>query len=229
MLQNQQKPDMTNPIKVILVDDHRLFRMQMKTVFQYAYPDICICGDAGSGDELFALTSLATADIVLLDINLPGGIGGVEIARRLRRDYPNLKILAISGENTAETVKSMIEAGIDGFISKQHSDTDELAEAIRTVMSGLEYFGRDIAAIIYDVFVSKKKTATVTDEFTEREKEIILLCRDGLLCKEIAARLGISTTTVNTHKRNIFLKLGINSTIEMVRYALKKGIIQIEN
>jgi len=203
--------------------------MHTKTVFQYAFPDICICGDAESGESLFALPSLAEADMVLLDINLPGGMGGVEIARRLRRDYPDIKILAISGENTAETVKSMIEAGIDGFISKQHGDTNELAEAIRTVMSGLEYFGRDIAAIIYDVFVSKKKTAVVSDEFTAREKEIILLCRDGLLCKEIADRLGISTTTVNTHKRNIFLKLGINNTIEMVQYALKKGIIQIEN
>ena len=220
---------MTKPIQVIVVDDHRLFRMQTKTVFQYAYLDICICGDAGSAEAFFALPQLATADLVLLDVNLPGGIGGVEITRRLRRDYPGVKILAISAENTAETVKSMIEAGIDGFISKQNGDSDELAEAIRTVMSGLEYFGRDISAIIYDVFVSKKKTTSVIDEFTEREKEIILLCRDGLLCKEIAARLGISTTTVNTHKRNIFLKLGINNTIEMVQYALRKGIIRIEN
>jgi DNA-binding NarL/FixJ family response regulator len=215
-------------IQVIVVDDHPLFRIGLKASFKDSYPDIRVTGEADCGEVLFRLLPTTTADIVLLDINLPD-VNGVEIARRLRRDYPAVKILAISAENTAETVKSMLEAGIDGFISKRQGDVDELVEAIRTVTSGWEYFGRDISAIIYDVFVSKKKTTAVTHDFTEREKEIILACRDGLLCKEIAARLGISTHTVNTHKNNIFKKLGINNTMEMVQYALKKGIIKIEN
>ena len=215
-------------IQVIVVDDHRLFRIGLKAAFQHGYPDICICGEAGNGEELFALLVSKPADLVLLDINLPD-VSGVEVARRLRSDYPDVKILAISGENSAETVTSMLEAGIDGFISKQNGDADELAEAIRTVMSGLDYFGRDIAFIIYDVFKSKKKTSVVTNEFTEREREIIQLCRDGLIGKEIAARLGISPNTVNTHKERIFQKLGINNTREMVLYALKNGIIRIED
>jgi DNA-binding NarL/FixJ family response regulator len=215
-------------VQVIIVDDHPLFRNGLKAGLKDDYPDICIAGEADCGEALFRLPALKTADLVLLDIILPD-INGVEVAHRLRRDYPAVKILAVSAENSAETVKSMLEAGIDGFISKRQSDVDELAEAIRTVMSGLEYFGRDISAIIYDVFVAKKKTTTVTPEFTEREKEIILACRDGLLCKEIANRLGISTHTVNAHKNNIFSKLGINNTMEMVQYALKKGIIRIEN
>jgi DNA-binding NarL/FixJ family response regulator len=139
-------------------------------------------------------------------------------------------IFAAGADHAVDMVlEAMLDVGIDGFISKRQGDADELAEAIRTIMSGLEYFGRDISAIIYDVFVSKKKTTIVTPEFTEREKEIILACRDGLLCKEIAARLGISTHTVNTHKNNIFTKLGINNTMEMVQYALKKGIIRVRN
>ena len=215
-------------VQVIIVDDHPLFRNGLKASLKDSYPDICVAGEADSGAALFRLSALSTADLVLLDINLPD-INGVEIARRLRRDYPAVKILAVSAENTAETVKSMLEAGIEGFISKRQGDVDELVEAIRTVMSGLEYFGRDISAIIYEVFVAKKKTTTVTPEFTEREKEIILACRDGLLCKEIADRLGISTHTVKAHKNNIFAKLGINNTMEMVQYALKKGIIRIEN
>ena len=215
-------------IQVIIVDDHPLFRNGLKASLKDSYSDICVTGEADSGAALFRLPALSTADLVLLDINLPD-ISGVEIARRLRRDYPAIKILAISAENTAETVKSMLEAGIEGFISKRQGDVDELVEAIRTVMSGLEYFGRDISAIIYEVFVAKKKTTTVTPEFTEREKEIILACRDGLLSKEIADRLGISTHTVKAHKNNIFAKLGINNTMEMVQYALKKGIIRVEN
>jgi len=219
---------MSKRVQVIVVDDHRLFRMGVKAAFASHHPDVCVCDDVADGEALFALPSLATADLVLLDINLPG-IGGVEITRRLRRHYPNVKILAISAENTAETVKAMLEAGINGFISKQNGDFDELAEAIRTVTSGIEYFGRDIAAIMFDVYVAKKNTSVVTDEFTEREHDIILLCRDGLMVKEIAVRLGISPSTVHTHKKNIFMKLGINNTMEMVNYALKKKIIRIDS
>jgi DNA-binding NarL/FixJ family response regulator len=211
-------------IHVIIVDDHRLFRMGLKSTIKSDHPDICVTGDADSGEALFVLPALAAADLVLLDIKLPG-MGGAEVARRLRREYPNIKILAISGEDDAETIQTMLEAGIHGFISKQHGDPDELADAIRAVMSGLEYFGRDISKIIIDVYVAKKKTTTVTPEFTDREREIINLCREGLIGKEIAERLGISITTVNTHKGRIFQKLGINNTMEMVQYAMKKGII----
>jgi two-component system response regulator NreC len=153
----------------------------------------------------------------------------VEIARRLRSEYPDLKILAVSAENTADTITAMLEAGIHGFISKQRSSANELIEAIRMVADGVEYFGRDISAIIRDVYVAKRKTTVVTNEFTEREREIIQLCANGLLCKEIAARLEIKPRTVNSHKEKIFQKLGINNTMEMVRYALKNGIIRIEN
>jgi DNA-binding NarL/FixJ family response regulator len=215
-------------IKVIVVDDHRLFRMGLISAFNADQPDICISGEADSGETLFALPALATADVVLLDVMMPG-MGGAETARRLRHDYPSVKILALSGENSAETVQTMLEAGIDGFISKQQGDTGELAEAIRTVTSGLEYFGRDISSIIVGVYVAKKKTVTITPEFTERERGIIQLCREGLICKEVADRLGISVTTVNTHKVRIFQKLGINNTMEMVQYAMKHGIIRVES
>ena len=215
------------PIRLIIVDDHNLFRIMLKATFASSCPDIRVAGEAENAQELFRLLPQTPADLVLLDINLPG-MSGIEIARRLRSDYPALKILAISAENTADTVKSMIEAGIDGFVSKQRGSDDELAQAIRTVMSGLEYFGRDIASIIFDLYVAKKKTTTVTPEFTDREREIIHLCRDGMMCKEIANNLNISVRTVVSHKEKIFSKLGINNTMEMVQYALKNGVIRTE-
>jgi len=214
-------------IQVIVVDDHKLFRIGLKLTFQTVCPDVMIAGEAGSGRALFDLLPSTPADMVLLDVNLPD-IGGIEIARRLRREYPDLKILAISGENSAETIQAMMETGIDGFISK-NGDEEELAGAIRTVACGLEYYGRDISTIILGVYVAKKKTIEVTQEFTDREREIILFCRDGLMGKEIADRLNISIHTVNTHKRHIFQKLGINNTVEMVHFALKNGIIKVEN
>ena len=217
-----------NIISVILVDDHELFRSTVRCMIESRYPDIRIAGEAETGEELFGLLSSVDADMVLLDIVMPG-MSGVEIARRLRNDYPALKILAISAENTAETVRALLDIGIDGFISKSAGKASELPEAIRTVAGGLEYFGRDISAIISDIYVAKKNTAEPTSEFTPREREILLLCRDGLLSKQIADQLNISPRTVDTHKRNIFLKLGINNTVEMVQYAMKKGIIRIEN
>ena len=219
---------MKDVIQIIIVDDHRLFRMGLKNTLQTACSDIHVAGEADSGEALFALPALATADLVLLDINLPD-MGGAEIARRLTRDYPEIKILAISAENDNKTVQYMIDAGIDGFISKQNSDADELMQAIHSVMNCEEYFGRDIASIIYDVYVAKKKTTVITPEFTGREREIILLCREGLICKEIANRLNISTNTINFHKKNIYQKLGINNTVEMVKYAMATGIIRMGN
>ena len=215
-------------IRLVICDDHKLFRVGLRNTFEYDYPDILITGEAECGEDLFTLLSTTEADMVLLDIHLPD-IGGAEVAQRLRCDYPALKILAVSGEDAVETIQAMLEAGIDGFVSKQKSDGDELAHAVRTVMSGLDYFGRDISAIIFGVYVSKKKTTEVTTEFTAREKDVITACRDGLMGKEIADRLGISVYTVNVHKRNIFQKLDINNTMEMVQYALKNGIIRIEN
>jgi DNA-binding NarL/FixJ family response regulator len=213
-------------IQTIIVDDHSLFRIGLRATLTSNCTDICVSGEADCGKALFAILPSTPCDLVLLDINLPD-MSGSEIAGRLRREYPQIKILAISAENTADTVNAMLDAGIDGFISKQLSNANELAEAIRSIMNGVEYFGRDITSILFGVYVSKKRTAAVSNEFTEREKEIILACRDGLLCKEIADRLGISIRTVNTHKENIFKKLGINNTMEMVQYALKHGIIRV--
>lgn len=214
---------MTN---IILVDDHSLFRLGIKSALDNKYSDICIAGEAADGETLFDLLQTTTADMVLLDIFLPD-MSGVEIARRLRQEYPQIKILVISIENTTDMIQVLLEIGIDGFISKQQGTGEELADAIRTIMGGMEYFGKDIASMIYNIYVSKRKSTGIMIEFTEREREIINLCRDGLQSKEIADRLCISPRTVDTHKNNIFKKLGINSTLEMVRYALQHGIISM--
>jgi DNA-binding NarL/FixJ family response regulator len=214
-------------IRVAIVDDHALFRLGVKVCLADNKEGITVVGEAGTGEALFRLLETVEAELVLLDVMLPD-ISGIEIARRLHKDYPRLKILAISAENTRPVVEALLEIGIDGFISKGAGEIDEIASAIRSVMNGMEYFGKDIASIIYEIYVYKKKTTEVTPEFTDREREIILLCRDGLLAKEIAGRLDISVNTVQNHKKNIFHKLGINSTMEMVQYALKHRIIRMD-
>jgi DNA-binding NarL/FixJ family response regulator len=190
--------------------------------------DICVADEAESGEELLRSTELATADLVLLDIELAGAMNGVEAARRLKRDYPELKILVISALTTNEVVEAMTGVGVNGFISKRRGGYEKMAEAIRAVHSGYEYFGADIAEIIYNIYLAKKKTARVTSEFTPQERQIIELSGQGLSARMIADKLFITCRTVEHHKQNIFEKLDIHSTKELIRFAVNNGIIKIE-
>lgn len=214
---------MDSPISIILVDDHMLFRMGLRSAFERATTRIKIVGEASSSDELFALLPNVRADLILLDIVLPD-VSGIEIARRLRRERPEMKILMLSAESDRQTIMQLMEVGIDGFVSKG-VDVDELQRAVEYVACGAEYFGRDIARIIHCLKVARKNIDETV--FTPREAEIISLCVKGFQAKEIADTLGVSIGTVNTHKNNIYKKLGINNSIELVSYALKNGIIKI--
>ena len=215
-------------IATILVDDHELFRFGIKMAMTSRHLDIYIAGEAETGAELFRLLETTEADIVLLDIILPD-MSGIDIALRLKKEKPAVKILVTSSENLADVTQALLNVGVNGFISKRVGEVDILAHAIRSIMSGFDYFGQDISDIIYKIYVAKKKTTKVTSEFTEQEKSIIELCRDGLSYIQIADKLYISTHTVENHKTNIFSKLGINSTMEMLQFAMKNGIIRMDN
>ena len=207
-----------------MVDDHELFRLSLRTSIECHNTDIVIVGEAGSGATFFSLLKTVEADIVLLDIAMPG-MSGFEIARRLKTENPEIKILAVSAENDFQTIEEMLQIGIEGFVSKSNCKPEILAEAIRSIMQGLDYFGRDISSIISRIYIAKKKTMQISEEFSEQEKKIIELCLEGLPAKLIADRLCITARTVDWHKSNMFSKLGINSTLELVQFAIKNKII----
>jgi DNA-binding NarL/FixJ family response regulator len=210
-------------INLAIVDDHELFRYSLRMKLESRYPEIHIAGEAAKGTELFGLLETVAVDIVLLDVMMPG-MNGIEVARRLKTQYPAVKILAISSDNSAQTIQEMLHIGIDGFISKNNCNGDILIEAIHTIMQGFEFFGQDISEIISRVYLAKKNTARITDEFTELEKCVIQYSIEGLTAKKIADRMFLSPRTVDWHKSNIFKKLGINSTLELVKFAVKNGI-----
>ena len=215
-------------ISIIIVDDHELFRFGLRSALIQKAPDINIVAEAESGEELFALLPDLKVDVILLDIIFTGfEMSGIEIAQQLKNNYPAVKILVLSSENSEETIHQMIEIGIDGFISKRQTVSEKLPEAIRLIAAGENFYGRDISTVLYSFFVSHKNTSEPTVEFTNQEREILLLCKEGLSGKLIADRLNISPRTVDNHKNNIFHKLGVHSTIEMVQYAFKKGIITV--
>jgi len=214
-------------IKIIIVDDHELFRLGIKKIIEKHHPDIKIVGDVSTGFNFFELLKTVSADIILLDILLPD-ISGIDIVKRLKVEYPDLKILAVSADNSAYTIKKMLNLGINGFITKRQGSIDSLIDGIKSIMNGNDFFGKDISEIIHRIYITKKKTTDTTSEFTNQEKRIIDLCHKGLLAKEIADHLKISSRTVEKHKEKIFKKLGINNTLEMIQYAVKMGIIRME-
>lgn len=215
-----------NKIQVIIVDDHDFFRLGLKTAIETKHPDIAIVGEANNSAVFFALLkSVAVVNLVLLDLILPD-VNGIEIARRLKTEYPQIKILIISSETSPATIEELLNIGVEGFISKFDSNMDTFAEAIRSVVQGLEYYGKDVSQIISQIYLSKKRTAQVaTPEFSEQEKRIIECCHEGLSGKQIANRLNISYKTMEWHKSKIFSKLNIHSSIELVRFAMKNGIL----
>ena len=209
-------------MNVFIVDDHQLFRMGTRLALN-GKMGIEIAGEAASGKELFAALEKQTPDIILLDIMLPD-MSGVEIARKLKQEKPEIKVLMLSAEDPKTVIEEILEIGVEGYISKA-SPMEEVEYAIASVMNDLEYFGRDISKIIYEVITSKKKQTAEQPSFTPRELEIIQLCCDGFLSKEIAFRLEISYRTVENHKNNIFRKLGINNRVELAKYAIKYQLI----
>lgn len=209
-------------VDIILVDDHDLFRMGTTMVLG-ATPGYNVVAQAANGAQFFErLESLEKEpDIALLDIVLPD-MSGIDIARKLRDEHPDILILMLSAEASESTILSLTDIGVEGFVSK-NAPTDELLAAVSTIVEGGRYFAKDIARLIRDVC----NASELHVELSEREETIIRLCCEGMRAKDISDEIGISIRTVESHKTNIFTKLGINNNVALVRYAIRRGIIQL--
>ena len=213
-------------MKIIILDDHELIRFGVAG----ALSSLSINGEpptvtasVATADHLFETLQAGTpCDILLLDIIMPG-TNGIEVAKRMRAEYPEVKIIVLSVDTHEYTIMQLMNIGIDGFVSKT-APLDEVAQAVLSVAEGVPFYGRDIAVLVRDISDAKlNKRATAL--LTKRELEIIEACCDGKLGKEIAEEFHISLRAVNSHKTNIFNKLGLSSSVEMVRFALEHGII----
>lgn len=214
---------MSKLINVILVDDHPLMRLGVKASLMAYKGEINVAGEASSADELFSILPDKEVDVVLLDIQMPG-MSCEDAVRKLKKDFPKVKILVLSSINEDEIIYRLIKVGIDGFVPKT-TNIEKIKTAINNVYSGLSYYGVDITKIMGRN--EHERPSSSIAELTEREKEVIVLCCDGLLSKEIALRLNISHRTVEMHKSNIFKKLGINNTIELLKWSIEHGVVKL--
>lgn len=210
-------------IKLFIVDDHALFRLGTITYLSKHSTTIKVVGEAENGLDLFYQLNMMEElpQILLLDVVMPD-MSGIDVLKRLRVEYPNIQALLFSAETSFEVLSQLIDIGINGFISKS-APFQDLIGAIHTVAAGGTYFGSDIARLIHSVSMIKQ----TIDSLTEREQQIMELAAKGFTAKEIANKLFINIRTVDTHKNNIFKKMGFKSSVELVKFALKYGIIHI--
>lgn len=219
--------------RIVLVDDHALYRMGLRTTIAAMDAQLTIIGECGSGSEFTRLLQQNNLpDLVILDICLPDD-SGIAIARRLKNDYPHIKIIMLSSEVSPETVEELLEIDVEGYLSKLAQMAD-VEKAIRTVISSNNYYGQSVAKIMCDVYLAKtgitpkKRVSSSSEEsvFTPREIEIIQHLCDGHSAKEVGDKLSVSHRTIETHRNNILRKLGFNNTAELIKYAVKQGIVE---
>jgi len=217
------------PVRIFLVDDHQLVRDGIKALLA-GIPDIMIIGEASSGMELQEAIGLQQPDIILMDISLPDQ-SGIDLTRSLAQRYPEIKVLILSMYTNEDFVFNAIKAGARGYLPKNTS-RQELLDAIYAIREGEEFFSDSISKVILKRFL---RQATQPEDDTEensqpltgRELEILKLFAEGYNNKEISTRLKISIRTVESHKNHIVNKLGLKSTVEMVKFAIKNKIVEL--
>ncbi len=213
---------MTARIRVLVVDDHALFRAGVKTEIG---DSVDIVRDVGTVDEAIDAIRALRPDVVLLDVHLPNG-GGVAILEALGDAFPATKCLALSVSDAAEDVIAIIRAGARGYVTKTITH-DELLDAIRRVHAGDAVFSPRLAGFVLDAFASTKPATSdpELDRLTQREQEVLRLIARGYTYKEVAARIHLSVKTIETHVSSVLRKLQLSNRHELTAWATDRRLL----
>jgi two-component system, NarL family, response regulator NreC len=207
-------------IRILLADDHALVR-QGFSVMLAAQPDMEIVGQAGNGREAVELGEKLHPDVAIMDVAMPE-LNGIEATRRLAEVSPRTRVLALSMHKDSVYVREILRAGARGYLLKDSSDADFLA-AVRAVAKGEGYISPGVSEAVLSDY--RRHVSDPLDLLTGREREVLQLIAEGKTNKEIAAALNLSVYTVEAHRGRVMEKLNLHSTGEMVRFALRSGLI----
>lgn len=209
-------------MKILAVDDHPVFLYGLTSMLsRYAQFEVT---QAQSGASALKIAKETHPDIVLVDLIMPE-MNGIQLITAIKEDKDLVQshIIVLSSDGSEQAITQAIQAGIDGFVSKNASE-QSIIESITTVYDGFQYFGQDISTTIARI---KDATAAPDSLFTSRELEVIRLSCEGMIYKEIANAMGIAQRTVESYKRSIFQKLGVDTTVKVVLYAIKHGLVRL--
>jgi len=215
----------SSKIRVMLVDDHGIVREGVRAILSLS-PDIQVVGEACDGREALEQARSCLPDVVIMDITMPG-MDGLEATRRLTRDFPGVRVLVLSQHDNDRYILPILQAGASGYVLKRSIGAD-LVAAIRTVHAGESYLPPRVAQTVLQYF-RLQPGESQQDEIsllTEREREVLKLVVEGHTSQEIADLLCVSKRTVMCHRANIASKLGIHNRTELIRYAMRTGIIE---
>ena len=206
-------------IKLVIIEDHPLVVEGFKTLIDN-HDDFTLCGIAGNADDALLLLKSCTPDVILLDIMLPG-MTGLELIDIIRQDYPKSRVLVVSTYSQRYYVEAMLEKGAKGYLLK-NAGNDEIIEAITAVFYDETYLSHEIE-------FNLRKNANKTISLSRRELEVLKHIADGLTNKEIAEKLFISPLTVDSHRKNMILKLNARNTASLIKIAVEDGYIKLKN
>lgn len=213
-------------IRLLLVDDHQVVRSGLRMLLA-SESDVEIVGEAGTAREAIAAVSTLKPDVILMDIGLPD-MSGIEATREVKHLFPDIAVVALTIHEDEEYFFKMLDAGAVGYVPKRAAP-EELLTAIRAASKGEVYLYPSLAKLLVKDYLLQERGSsdnTSLDGLTDREQEILKFVVDGATNDEIAAQLVISPKTVARHRENIMQKLNLHSRSELVRYAIRKGIIK---
>ena len=220
---------MSKKIKLMLADDHAVVRSGLRMLLD-AQPDMEIIEEAKSGAEAVAKVQELRPDIVLMDVEMPG-MNGIEATQKIKESVPETAVLALTMYEDDQYFFEMLKAGASGYVPKRAAP-DELVNAIRTVSKGGVFLYPTLAARLVNDYINRDETAVADNDeqdLTPREKEVLIQIAEGLSNPEIAEELTISVKTVDRHRENIMRKLNLHSRVDLVKYAIRKGLIDLED
>lgn len=216
-------------IKVLIADDHAIVREGIRMILDL-HDDIEVVGEANDGIEATLQASKLAPDVVLMDIAMPG-LGGLEATLEIHKTNPQIKILVLTQYDDNEYIFRLLKAGAAGYVLKKTVGND-LVSAIRTVFEGKSFIDPSIADKIIDGFLKQPEIAdeeATYDRLSEREKQVLKLIAEGYTMKQIASSLTLSIKTVMTHRTNIMEKLAIHNRTELIKFAIRKGLIRTDS
>lgn len=214
-------------MRILLADNHKLFCEGLRTLFA-KQPGVEIVGEANNGRLAVRMAHELSPDLVVMDIGMPE-LNGMDATRQIRSELPRVKVLAVSMYSDRQYVAGMLSAGASGYVVKD-SAFGELAQAVQVVMGGGRYLSPEIVGVVVEDYVQRLAPApgSAAAKLSVREREVLQLMAEGHGTGEIAQRLHVSRKTIETHRKNIMLKLELHSIAELTKFAIREGLTSLD-
>ena len=221
------EPGWSCELNILLVDDHQMMRDGLRAVLAQT-TDLKVCGEAADGRSAIEFCETLRPDVVVMDIGMPG-LNGIEATQQLVAKFPRTRVMALSMNADPRYVRAMFEAGAWAYLVKSSASV-ELITALRAVACDQKYVSTAVASDVLDIFVMGPRATKVTqgNELSPREREVLQLLAEGMTSKEMATKLDVAASTIESHRKQIMAKLELRSVAELTKFAIRTGLTTIE-